>query len=598
MWNPASEANFQIARKALFLEEKSRRRRVRSVLPVRCYAVIHTYTSRIGLTRAPLRTNLYETGDSPLHLTLHLKNDNHFNKKVVEVLMRKGANPNLSNEDGETPLHIIYDRDFHYDFMDIFFKILDELNQTVQVDAQDKSGNTPLHLALLRNTKKLVEWLLRRGADINLTNENGRTPLHMCITNLDLMKLFFKINKELDQTVQVNVRDKFGDTPLHLALQYQSDKEEIEFLLRRGANPNLANEEGSTSLHEICRCSDDDDMVKMLFEISEEVNQHLQINARNKQGNTPLHSALDYGHMKVAELLVTRGACFICPNEEGSTPLHMISARSNIDDDLVNIFFKIIEKTHQTVQVNAQDNEGNTALHLALSLHDNKKEAESLLRKGANPNLANAEGLTPLHIICHRYRDDDLAGLFFKINKELDQPVQVNAKDKKGRTPLQLAVSHLMPDMVNVLLNNGADLSSFVYLNVAYFSESYQPPLNKIKYNLQRASVILLIVERLERSGYDINTNDAVIIMKFFAKGGLFQQRVYLKKNWHRSASCGRRKISQKIKREITQRQRQTREGCNSPQARSERITRAPRAWPQRLKVWTKEVQERRRDIF
>ncbi|MFG1575151.1 ankyrin repeat domain-containing protein, partial [Staphylococcus aureus] len=101
---------------------------------------------------------------------------------------------------------------------------------------------------------------------------------------------------------------------------------------------------------------------------------------------------------------------------------------------------------------------GDSLLHLALFC-DQKKVVEVLLRNGACPNLANNEGLTPLHVMCIKDYDYGLAKLFFEINDDIRQTVEINSKDKLGRTALQLAVQKLLPDVVDLLLARGADRS-------------------------------------------------------------------------------------------------------------------------------------------
>ncbi|KAL7296331.1 hypothetical protein TKK_0010345 [Trichogramma kaykai] len=113
---------------------------------------------------------------------------------------------------------------------------------------------------------------------------------------------------------------------------------------------------------------------------------------------------------------------------------------------------------------------GDSPLHLALK-HGHKKVTELLLRNGANPNLANDEGLTPLHFICQNKKNRfecknevaELMNLFFTINDERHQPVQVDAKDQLGLTPIQWAVANLLPSAIHILLNHGAYLSEFVF---------------------------------------------------------------------------------------------------------------------------------------
>ncbi|XP_014236509.1 uncharacterized protein LOC106658877 [Trichogramma pretiosum] len=168
-------------------------------------------------------------------------------------------------------------------------------------------------------------------------------------------------------------------------------------------------------------------------------------------------------------------------------------------------------------------------LHLALT-HGRKEVIELLLRSGANANLANANGWTPLHIICKDDNDNcDLAELFFKINDDKRQAIQLNAVDNLGRTPLQCAVAQLCPGLVEILLNRGADLSSFVFPTETYFVSRFQchHPL-LIDREPKLVSDVLVILERLMKRGYELSLRGALTIMKFFDHIGKPIYKVYL----------------------------------------------------------------------
>ncbi|KAL7306648.1 hypothetical protein TKK_0001326 [Trichogramma kaykai] len=95
-----------------------------------------------------------ETPNPPLICAL----DNG-HKNVTELLLRRGADPNQDNANGETTLHVICSKDDNDEFAEEFFKICDDIQQKVLIDAVDYEGITPLQYALAYGKTTLRDFL-------------------------------------------------------------------------------------------------------------------------------------------------------------------------------------------------------------------------------------------------------------------------------------------------------------------------------------------------------------------------------------------------------------------------------------------------------
>ncbi|CAB0029894.1 unnamed protein product [Trichogramma brassicae] len=370
----------------------------------------------------------------------------------------KGANPNLANAVGQTPMHVICETDSDHELAETIFEISDIKYHPIHVDAQDETGNTPLHVAAHFRQPLVTEILLRKGANPNLVNHDECTPLHFICKkqniDVDLVKTFIEISKETQQAVHFDIGDKFGDTPLHLAVK-DKNLEVVELLLRNGADPDCTNEDGLTPLHIICQIRNSKELLKKFFEINNNIQQTVLVDMRDNWGNSPLHLALRRENRMAAEVLLRNGADPNSINKDGLAPLHVISMRRR-DTDLPKMLLELSNEVDLAVQLDIQDKSGNTPLHLALD-HGLEKVAELLLTNGADPNVPNREGFTALHIICQKFFEDDLSELLFKISKERNQPLHIDARDNLGRTPLQLALQYGSIYTAELLLINGAD---------------------------------------------------------------------------------------------------------------------------------------------
>uniref|UniRef100_A0ABD2XIA2 Uncharacterized protein n=1 Tax=Trichogramma kaykai TaxID=54128 RepID=A0ABD2XIA2_9HYME len=286
---------------------------------------------------------------------------------------------------------------------------------------------------------------------------------------------------------------------------------------------------GVTHFHVACRCllaSDDDQLriVAKFLELGQDPNHVVR-----KTGYAPLHLALQRNNVEAMLLLLRAGAD---PNsvtwKQEDTPLH-IMGKLGVSSAVAEKFFRACDESNRLVRIDALNHKNCTPLVEAL-IYDNEEVAALLLRRGADPNFFNNEfGITPLHVICLRDNWDKAARILFKICDELNLPLQVNARDNNGKTPLEVAMVNVRPDTVEMLLDHGADLPEGLFSTVIDPKMFY----HSLKIcGMKTASGVLAIAELFEGKGYNFSQNDALTIMKFFAEFGLFEKSVVAKKKF------------------------------------------------------------------
>lgn len=200
----------------------------------------------------------------------------------------------------------------------------------VEIDYQDELGESALHEAAHLHKPEFAEYLIGKGAKINLETKRRRTPLHFAVRNLWNWRV---IQALLQSGANLEVKDCKGCTPFHAAIDYwntgdwknsESSNEAIgdarikglTLLLRRGANVNTANAKGNSPLHTAVR-------YKPLALVEFLLSRGADVDAVGVEGRTPLHEAALAKHSKSMALLLSQGANPNILDHQGCFPLHI-----------------------------------------------------------------------------------------------------------------------------------------------------------------------------------------------------------------------------------------------------------------------------------
>ena len=113
---------------------------------------------------------------------------------------------------------------------------------TAEINVQDANGRTPLAWAARRGDSRNVHLLLSHGADLNIANNQGFTPMHEAINVPSARAL---LNKGADAMS----RNAWGRTPLHQVCERGDNVSLMELLISSGADVNAADLTGEVALH-------------------------------------------------------------------------------------------------------------------------------------------------------------------------------------------------------------------------------------------------------------------------------------------------------------------------------------------------------------
>ena len=268
-----------------------------------------------------------------------------------------------------------------------------------------------LHQAAARNNADEISRLTQLGADVNATDESGDTPLHVAVLR-GAGRAAIQALIEAGAVLETKERQG-GQTPLHLAVGFGRNPEAAAALIDAGADVNATDESGDTPLHVAVLRGAGRAAIIALIEAAAD------LHARSGKDETPLDLARRNG--APGEIIQALEAA-MAPRETGPVAgwkdLHRATGGDGASAE------RITELVEGGLDVNITDPQhGDTALHLAVSGAVKPHIVTRLLELGADWTRRNRQGDTPL-AVAEGYR-----------NAEAERIIrEFAAKQEKGRT--------------------------------------------------------------------------------------------------------------------------------------------------------------------
>ncbi|XP_037664488.1 rabankyrin-5 isoform X2 [Choloepus didactylus] len=307
-------------------------------------------------------------------------------------------------------------------------------------EEEARDGQTPLHLAASWGLEETVQCLLEFGASVNAQDAEGRTPVHVAISNQHSVIIQLLISHP---DVHLNVRDRQGLTPFACAMTYKNNKAAEAILKRESGAAEQVDNKGRNFLHVAVQNSD---IESVLFLISVQANVNSRVQDASKL--TPLHLAVQAGSEIIVRNLLLAGAKVNELTKHRQTALHLAAQQ-----DLPTICSVLLENG---VDFAAVDENGNNALHLAV-MHGRLNNIRALLTEcTVDAEAFNLRGQSPLHIL-GQYGKENAAAIF-DLFLECMPEYPLDKPDAEGNTVLLLAYMKGNANLCRAIVRSGARL--------------------------------------------------------------------------------------------------------------------------------------------
>lgn len=322
------------------------------------------------------------------------------NLAVFDALIKAGANPKIKNEDGANLIMAAIANDSDLTVTNYF------ISKGISITEKDKFGRTVADYSTKVGDLNILDQLIVKG--VKPTDQ----ALFFATQGSRTKENGIQIFQALIEKYKLNPKalNPQGQTLLH-ALSRRGNLEIINYVITKGADAKVVDKEGNTALM-VAAGGKNKDLIQLLLSKSN------NINAVNNLGESALAKAVASGSSEIVALLLEKGAKadikdkegnniasywfnsfkpkdenfiqkqqllanakvdFKAPQHKGATLLHLAVDQNNLD---------LVKKAVELgIDINAQDEDGNTALHKAALVAKDDAILKTLVAAGANKNL-------------------------------------------------------------------------------------------------------------------------------------------------------------------------------------------------------------------
>lgn len=343
------------------------------------------------------------------------------------------------------------------------------------VNEKDHNGNAAIHNAVKERDIDEIARLLQRGADINLENSEGQTPLAIAACNVGSIEWGLKASEKAVRLIEFLLKHKADpnqyrwQSPLQSAARCGS-LEAMRLLLpvtnlKDEIQTDLFGRTKGTIPWYVSLMFDSYGSEEWLSILALLKEHKADINALSKNGATVLSRCI-YGFPSFTHIRSTlrdlQRSISGCEQRLGPTPLQ--NDYNNLVKEAHSRFEEKFEQLRALLQMGASPQilfgeSKRSVLHLFIEKIDvrfiegaTERVIELFLQYGLDVNVADEDGCTPLHSAAHS-GDEQAAAYLIK------KGATVNARNKRALTPLHLAAAGA-PNTTKLLLEKGADVKA------------------------------------------------------------------------------------------------------------------------------------------
>lgn len=384
---------------------------------------------------------------------------------ALDFLIQAGSNAKKIDNEERTPLHLLNgNREVAY------AKLL--INAGTDLSAkQISNGETALHIASGAAAWELVDLYLANGAlvQINQVSTALGAPLFYGLRSArpepDILKT---INVLLDSGADPNMPSNNNVFPIVHAVENLGFPI-IEVLLKSGADLNVRFDESKTLLHKSV-IRNIPELTALLLDLG------MNPDSQDINGRTALFDAVEAVNLRVAEILLAKGADPNVTGNDGRNPL-FVSLEKDIGRP--SGFFPMTELLLTYGADLPSDRKKLSTLLMNTGKSGNSEAARLLLQAGADPDKKNREGVTVL-MMASTGRFSDLSDLL------LLWGARVNSLDNKGRAAMHYASQAGFVAGVELLLRFDADPDPIDFTNIR--------PIQLAPANAQGARIVEILL--------------------------------------------------------------------------------------------------------